>query len=82
MFTVLLSVLWYCHKRGRETRLEREAGVQDPIDGGTRIEELPDDPQLPAPGQGSTSGNALNLPPPPVGERRKTSPVRAESRKK
>lgn len=49
---LLLSALWYCHKRGRETRLEREAtarGENDPLDGASRIEELPDDPQLPAP---------------------------------
>jgi hypothetical protein len=24
LFQVLLFVFWYCHKRGRETRLERE----------------------------------------------------------
>lgn len=48
---LLLFVLWYCHKRGREVRLEREkseagGGV---VDGAERIEELPDDPALPAP---------------------------------
>lgn len=63
---LLLSVLWYCHKRGRETRLEREAGAKDPIDGSARIEELPDDPQLPAAGQSSRS-EGVNLPPLPVG---------------
>ncbi|RYP50973.1 hypothetical protein DL768_003639 [Monosporascus sp. mg162] len=50
---LLLSALWYCHKRGREVRLEREAAEAadaDPVDGGSRVEELPDDPQLlPAP---------------------------------
>ncbi|KAI0484650.1 hypothetical protein GGR56DRAFT_34893 [Xylariaceae sp. FL0804] len=57
---LLLSMLWYCHKRGREVRLEgEEAAAQaalgkrddgkDPIDGAVRVEELPDDPQLPAP---------------------------------
>ncbi|KAI1635155.1 RING-like domain-containing protein [Biscogniauxia mediterranea] len=55
---LLLSALWYCHKRGREVRLEREASdaaaagaaaAGDPIDGRQRVEELPDDPQLPAP---------------------------------
>ncbi|KAK8080627.1 RING-like domain protein [Apiospora hydei] len=46
---LLLSALWYCHKRGREVRLEAEAAARDPIDGSARIEELPDDPQLPAP---------------------------------
>ncbi|KAI0132195.1 hypothetical protein BJ170DRAFT_612867 [Xylariales sp. AK1849] len=69
---LLLSALWYCHKRGRETRLEKEAAEKDPIDGSTRIEELPDDPMLPAPGQGA------NLATPPFGSRSgsgKTSPV-------
>lgn len=42
---VLLFVLWYCHKRGREVRLES----QQTVDGGDRIEELEDDPALPAP---------------------------------
>lgn len=39
---VLLFVFWYCHKRGRETRLEREAKV----DSQGRIIELDDDPML------------------------------------
>ncbi|KAF4471751.1 RING-like domain-containing [Fusarium albosuccineum] len=47
---LLMFVLWYCHKRGREVRLEREkSDAETPIDGSDRIEELPDDPQLPAP---------------------------------
>ncbi|KAL2691937.1 hypothetical protein Neosp_002330 [[Neocosmospora] mangrovei] len=47
---ILMFVLWYCHKRGREVRLEREKSeTETPIDGSERIEELPDDPQLPAP---------------------------------
>ncbi|RYC53869.1 hypothetical protein CHU98_g12339 [Xylaria longipes] len=58
---LLLSMLWYCHKRGREVRLEREATEkekaegegegegEDTIDGRPRVEELPDDPLLPAP---------------------------------
>lgn len=48
---VLLLVLWYCHKRGREVRLERENSERNgpPIDGAARVEELPDDPMLPAP---------------------------------
>lgn len=45
---MLLFVLWYCHKRGREERLEREKS-ESAIDGSDRIEELPDDPTLPAP---------------------------------
>ncbi|PHH70810.1 hypothetical protein CDD82_6909 [Ophiocordyceps australis] len=46
--SLLLFVLWYCHKRGREVRLERE-GAQQVVDGSSRIEELPDDPALPPP---------------------------------
>ncbi|KAI1327123.1 hypothetical protein F5Y16DRAFT_372688 [Xylariaceae sp. FL0255] len=61
---LLLSALWYCHKRGREVRLEREATEagkakggegekekedgDEMIDGKPRVEELPDDPQLPS----------------------------------
>ncbi|KAI1339143.1 hypothetical protein F5Y15DRAFT_95184 [Xylariaceae sp. FL0016] len=61
---LLLSTLWYCHKRGREERLLKEAGEQGGvIDGSDRIEELPDDPQLPAP---ETRGTVLS--PPPVVE--------------
>jgi len=45
---VLLFVLWYCHKRGREVRLEREH-----TEG--RVEELPDDLALPAP-ESTTGG--------------------------
>ncbi|RYP64589.1 hypothetical protein DL771_008702 [Monosporascus sp. 5C6A] len=56
---LLLSALWYCHKRGREVRLEREAAEAanaDPVDGSSRVEELPDDPQLlPAPEPSSSS---------------------------
>ncbi|KAG5973805.1 hypothetical protein E4U58_004138 [Claviceps cyperi] len=43
--SILLFVLWYCHKRGRQVRLEGERTV----DGSHRIEELPDDLALPAP---------------------------------
>lgn len=47
---LLMFVLWYCHKRGREVRLEQEKSTSEsPIDGSSRIEELPDDPLLPAP---------------------------------
>jgi hypothetical protein len=45
-----MFVLWYCHKRGREVRLEREkseAEAAAAVDAGDRIEELPDDPALP-----------------------------------
>lgn len=54
---LLLFVLWYCHKRGREVRLDREKSDADlatgTIDGASRIEELPDDPALPAPPSGT-----------------------------
>jgi hypothetical protein len=33
-FSVLLFVLWYCHKRGRETRLEKERLAADQGDTG------------------------------------------------
>ncbi|KAH7327996.1 hypothetical protein B0I35DRAFT_472754 [Stachybotrys elegans] len=46
--TLLMLMLWYCYKRGREVRLEREK-TESAIDGSDRIEELPDDPLLPAP---------------------------------
>ncbi|KAM3507092.1 hypothetical protein MY10362_001958 [Beauveria mimosiformis] len=44
--SLLLFVLWYCYKRGREVRLEREK-TENVIDGSDRFEELPDDPMLP-----------------------------------
>jgi hypothetical protein len=56
---VLLFVLWYCHKRGREVRLEKEASENE-IDGSDRIEELPDDPALPAPS--SSKNPVINEP--------------------
>lgn len=46
-----MFVLWYCHKRGREVRLEQEkaeAEAAAAVDGADRVEELADDPQLPA----------------------------------
>ncbi|RDA95192.1 hypothetical protein CP533_1856 [Ophiocordyceps camponoti-saundersi (nom. inval.)] len=46
--SLLLFVLWYCHKRGREERLLREQSAMT-VDGADRIEELADDPALPAP---------------------------------
>ena len=42
MYLVLLFVFWYCYKRGRETRLEREKTEES--DG--RIAEVADDPML------------------------------------
>lgn len=46
---VLLVVLWYCYKRGREERLLREE-AEAKADG-ERIEELPDDDAAEASGQ-------------------------------
>ncbi|CAJ2512793.1 Uu.00g009120.m01.CDS01 [Anthostomella pinea] len=78
---LLLSALWYCYKRGREERLDGEAAAAagSPIDAGDRVEELPDDPLLPAPesgaaakkpweDEGEKSTQGVKLPPPPVGE--------------
>jgi hypothetical protein len=42
---VLLFFFWYCHKRGKEVRLEKEKGV---VDGEGRITELDDDPMIEA----------------------------------
>ncbi|KAM0563623.1 hypothetical protein ACHAPJ_001348 [Fusarium lateritium] len=56
---ILMFVLWYCHKRGREVRLEKEqSAAETPIDGSDRIEELPDDPLLPGPEAAEASRNA------------------------
>ncbi|KAM0349010.1 hypothetical protein ACHAPU_003945 [Fusarium lateritium] len=74
---LLMFVLWYCHKRGREVRLDREKSASEtPIDGRDRIEELPDDPLLPGPEAAAASRNAdravLGDPVSPMSER---SPV-------
>jgi len=53
---LLLFVLWYCHKRGREVRLEKEEKERQEAD--DRIEELPDDPVLPAPAPAPAGGAA------------------------
>ncbi|KAK3939871.1 hypothetical protein QBC46DRAFT_314974 [Diplogelasinospora grovesii] len=69
---LLMFVLWYCHKRGRETRLEREksdvehAGSPHVIDGRDRIEELPDDPTLPAASSGQRRGQRPIVVEPPA----------------
>ncbi|RGP65038.1 ring-like domain-containing [Fusarium longipes] len=56
---LLMFVLWYCHKRGREVRLEREKSTSEtPVDGSSRIEELPDDPLLPGPEEAAARRNA------------------------
>ncbi|KJZ78005.1 hypothetical protein HIM_02642 [Hirsutella minnesotensis 3608] len=66
--TLLLFVLWYCHKRGREVRLERERS-ETAIDGSDRIEELPDDPALPAPEPRPTIVSARTTPAPQLAHR-------------
>jgi hypothetical protein len=47
LILVLLFFFWYCHKRGKEVRLEKEQGV---VDGEGRITELDDDPMIEASG--------------------------------
>lgn len=47
---VLLFFFWYCHKRGKETRLAKEQGV---VNGEGRITELDDDPMIEASGSGT-----------------------------
>lgn len=37
---MLMFVLWYCHKRGREVRLEKEKLAAADVEG--RVEELSD----------------------------------------
>ena len=52
IFSVLLFVLWYCHKRGKEVRLLKESIV----DSEGRVVELDDDPLLgPADPSGSNA---------------------------
>jgi hypothetical protein len=72
---VLLYVLWYCHKRGRETRLEKEKSqAGESVEAGDRVEELPDDPALPGPSASTNpvivepTANGTKLPHPPIGE--------------
>lgn len=74
MNSVLMFVLWYCYKRGREERLKMENG--QPVDGADRVEELADDPLLPAPhpettrvvdDRDSRSVSSDEVPPPPAG---------------
>ncbi|RDW77178.1 hypothetical protein BP6252_05231 [Coleophoma cylindrospora] len=53
---VLLFVFWYCHKRGREVRLAKEAVV----DSEGRIVEMEDDPMLEASGAGAGAAGSSN----------------------
>ncbi|KAK0636913.1 hypothetical protein B0T17DRAFT_520245 [Bombardia bombarda] len=62
---LLLYVLWYCHKRGREVRLEKES-VENVVDGAGRVEELPDDLALPAPASSEGLGSGAAKTPTPV----------------
>ena len=55
---VLMFVLWYCYKRGREVRLEQEKNGGEPIDGSDRIEELPDDLMIEGPPSRRGTGGA------------------------
>jgi len=66
---ILLFVLWYCHKRGKEVRLEREKteleAATGVVDGSGRIEELPDDPTLPAPAAATAAAPTPTIVEPP-----------------
>lgn len=55
---LLMFVLWYCYKRGREVRLEQEKNGGEPIDGSDRIEELPDDLMIEGPPSRRGTGRA------------------------
>lgn len=74
-----MYVLWYCHKRGKETRLEREkseSGGGEPVEAGDRMEELPDDPALPGASTNPTivepaREGSDKLAPPPIGKNAK-----------
>lgn len=72
-------MLWYCHKRGREVRMEKEK-AEGGIDEADRVEELPDDPALPEsnpettrfadasdPAAADADAPSTDLPPPPIG---------------
>lgn len=41
--TVLLFVFWYCHKRGKETRLSREAAMSGNVSSGSASTESESD---------------------------------------
>jgi hypothetical protein len=57
---VLLFVFWYCHKRGREVRLEKEENARNTVESDGRIVELEDDAMLP-PASGPSASDALGL---------------------
>ncbi|POS79278.1 hypothetical protein DHEL01_v202339 [Diaporthe helianthi] len=55
---LLMFVLWYCHKRGREVRLEREKSA-GAVEAGSRIEELSDDGSVVESRSGCQSPNLI-----------------------
>ena len=79
LLVVLMFVLWYCYKRGREERLKGEE--EGAVDGGDRIEELPDDPALPAPASVEPDSSDPVSPDPvsPVSTRRTDTGMTMES---
>lgn len=77
---LLMFVLWYCHKRGREVRLGKEG---QPIEAGDRIEELDDDPALEGPQRSSSRRSRTREEPQHSSSRRSRSreePLAVESR--
>jgi hypothetical protein len=58
---VLLFFFWYCHKRGKEVRLEKEE-KEKTVDSNGRIVELEDDAMLPPPGAEAGAMPAMNEP--------------------
>lgn len=57
-----MFVLWYCHKRGRDVRLDKEKSAAADMDG--RVEELSDVDS--AIGSVSTPGGIESRTPPPL----------------
>jgi hypothetical protein len=60
---VLLFFFWYCHKRGKEVRLEKEE-KERMVDSNGRIVELEDDAMLPPHRPDAGAVPALNEPGP------------------
>jgi hypothetical protein len=64
--TVLMFVFWYCHKRGKEARLAREAGaggdgsaeVAEDEDGELEVEVSDEEAEVEEEGEGSTEQGA------------------------
>ncbi|KAI9892318.1 MAG: hypothetical protein M1814_001518 [Vezdaea aestivalis] len=66
---VLLFFFWYCHKRGREVRLEKEKTAAEATTTEGRVEELQDDPMLEAaPAVPAESAPAAQIPAVPRSE--------------